>query len=184
MVRDSSSVSRVVELNPLSPIVYVDLAVGYVQTGQYEKARQRASRSAELDPDFPPAYELLGYALWRMGESGRAIDALRKAVELSDRHPERVGDLGYAYAAAGMPEEARKLLGELERMRVPGHVTTALAKVHAGLGDKDLAFASLDEAIEEGNPAVIWLNFSPAFDPLRSDPRYDDLLRRIGFPES
>ena len=42
----------------------------------------------------------------------------------------------------------------------------------------------LEEAIEEGNPAVVWLNFHPAFDPLRSDPRFDDLLRRIGFPES
>jgi TolB-like protein/class 3 adenylate cyclase/Flp pilus assembly protein TadD len=175
---------RTLELNPLSPIAYVDLGDSYLQSGQYEKARQQALKAADLDLDFNPAYDLLGLVFWREGMPERAIEALRKAAELSGNHPKRLGELGYFYAAAGRPEEARRLLLELENVRAPGHVTTAIAKIHAGLGEQDLAFANLEEAIEEGNPAVVWLNFSPAFDPLRSDPRFLALLRRIGFPES
>jgi tetratricopeptide (TPR) repeat protein len=179
-----AEISRKLELNPLSPITNVDLAVSYLGSGQYGKAREQASRAAELDPDFPPAYYVLGFAFWREGKSEQASEALRKAVQLSNDHPDRIGDLGYVYAASGRTEEARKLLRELKQEQAPGHVSIAIAKVHAGLGENNLAFASLEEAIEEGNPSVVWLNFHPAFDPLRSDPRFADLLRRINYPGS
>jgi TolB-like protein/Flp pilus assembly protein TadD len=179
-----AEMSRTLELNPLSPIAYVDQAVNYLGLGQYGKAREQASKAAELDPDFPPAYGILGFAFWREGKPEQASEALRKAVELSNDHPDRIGDLGYVYAASGRTEEARKLLRELKREQAPGHVSIAIAKVHAGLGENDLAFASLEEAIEEGNPSVVWLNFQFGFDPLRSDPRFAEVLRRINYPGS
>jgi TolB-like protein/Flp pilus assembly protein TadD len=178
-----TEISRALELNPLSPIAYVDLGVNYLRSGQYGKAREQASKAAELDPDFSPAYEILGMAFWREGKSEQASEALSKAVQLHD-HPDRIGDLGYVYAASGRTEEARKLLRELKQEQAPGHVSVAIAKVHAGLGENDLAFASLEEAIEEGNPSVVWLNFYPAYDPLRSDPRFAELLRRMNYPGS
>ena len=76
------------------------------------------------------------------------------------------------------------MLRELKREQAPGHVSIAIAKVHAGLGENDLAFASLEEAIEEGNPSVVLLNHDPTLDALRSAPRFDDLLRRMNFPGS
>jgi tetratricopeptide (TPR) repeat protein len=179
-----AEISRTLELNPLSPIAYVDLGVNYLGSGQYGKAREQTLKAAELDPDFPPAYGILGMAFWREGKPEQASEALRKAVQLSNDHPDRIGDLGYVYAASGRTEEARKLLRELKQVQMPGHVSTAIAKVHAGLGEKDFAFASLEKAIEEGNPSVVWLNVWPAFDPLRSDPRFADLLRRINYPGS
>ena len=179
-----TEMSRTLELNPLSPIAYVDLGYLYFFSGQYGKAREQALKAAELDPDFPPTYEVLGIAFWREGMPEQAIDAFRRAVQLSNDNPNQIGDLGYAYAVSGRTEEARNLLRKLKRLQSKGHVSVAIAKVHAGLGEKDLAFASLEGAIEEGNPSVVWLNVNWALDSLRSDPRFDDLLRRMNFPGS
>jgi TolB-like protein/Flp pilus assembly protein TadD len=177
-------INRALELNPLSPIAYADLGMGYFHSGQYGKAREQALKAAELDPDFPPTYEVLGQAFWREGMPEKAIDAFRKAVQLSNENPDQVGDLGYAYAVSGRTEEARNLLRKLKRLQSKGHVAVAIAKVHAGLGEKDLAFASLEGAIEEGNPSVVFLNVDWALDSLRSDPRFAEFLRRMNFPGS
>jgi TolB-like protein/Flp pilus assembly protein TadD len=179
-----TEISRTLELNPLAPIAYVDLGMSYFHLGQYGKAREQALKAAELDPDFPPTYEPLGMAFWREGMPEQAIDAFRRAMQLSNDNPDQIGDLGYAYAASGRTEEARNLLRKLKRLQSKGHVAVAIAKVHAGLGEKDLAFASLEGAIEEGNPSVVFLNVDWALDSLRSDPRFADLLRRMNFPGS
>ena len=124
-------------------------------------------------------------AFWREGMPEQAIDAFRTQMQLSNDNPDQIGDLGYAYAASGRTEEARNLLRKLKRLQSKGHVSVAIAKVHAGLGEKDLAFASLEGAIEEGNPSVVGgLNVDWALDSLRSDPRFDDLRRRMNFPGS
>jgi adenylate cyclase len=180
-----TEISRTLELNPLAPIAYVDLGMSYFYSGQYGKAREQALKAAELDPDFHPAYEVLGMAFLREGMSEQAVDAFRRAVQLSNDHPDKVGDLGYAYAVSGKTEEARNLLRKLKRLQSKGHVSVAIAKVHAGLGEKDLAFASLERAIEEGNPSVVGgLNVDSTLDALRSDPRFADLRRRMNFPDS
>jgi Flp pilus assembly protein TadD len=94
------------------------------------------------------------------------------------------GGLGHAYARAGQTSEARRLLRELGDLATRRYVSPIdFASIYAGLGEKDLAFASLEKAYQQRDPRlIIWLNLHPEFESLRSDPRMKDLLRRIGLP--
>ncbi len=93
------------------------------------------------------------------------------------------GGLGYAYARAGKSAEARKVLSELKELSKRRYVSGCdFAAIYAGLGEKDQAFASLERAYEQRDYRLITVNMLPLLDPLRSDPRFQDLLRRIGLP--
>jgi hypothetical protein len=78
-------------------------------------------------------------------------------------------------------EDRLKILEELKRVRLPGHVSVALARVYAALGEKDEAFSNLDKGFQEGNPYMIWIKVHPTFESLRSDARFQDLLRWMNF---
>ncbi|PYV44149.1 MAG: hypothetical protein DMG94_13805, partial [Acidobacteria bacterium] len=110
-----------------------------------------------------------------------AIAELQKAVQLSGGSPTCVANLARAFAASGKRSEAVKLLGELKTRSGPGHANTSeIAMVYASLGDKDQAMNWLEKGYEDRfNPGVL---LRPAFDPLRSDPRFQNLVHRIGLP--
>jgi tetratricopeptide (TPR) repeat protein len=109
---------------------------------------------------------------------------MQKAVSLSTSITLYKGGLGHAHARAGNSAEARKLLSELNRLSQTRYVSGCdVAAIYAGLGEKDQAFASLERAYEQHDPRLfLWVNRHPLFDPLRSDPRLHDLLRRVGLP--
>ncbi|HEU4509478.1 MAG TPA: hypothetical protein VFR78_14635, partial [Pyrinomonadaceae bacterium] len=113
-----------------------------------------------------------------------AIAAAGKAVELSQRTPGALGILGLAYGLAGRKAEANQILNELLKLSESRYVTpAALVNVYIGLGDKDQAFAWLEKAYQEKSNYVAFLKVFPILDPIRSDPRFTDLVRRIGLPE-
>jgi tetratricopeptide (TPR) repeat protein len=112
-----------------------------------------------------------------------AIAACQQAVKLSGNAPSRAVGLGEAYAAAGKKPEAQELLEQLREQSTQIYVSPIfLARLYLASGEREQALARLREAYEGRDPFLVWLNVERAFDPLRDDPRFQDLLRRIGFP--
>jgi tetratricopeptide (TPR) repeat protein len=134
----------------------------------------------KIDPNFAHAYFHLGLTHLRKG--AEAIAELQRASTLSPNVTDCKGGLGCAYARAGKRAEARKIMDELERRR-RGYVSWFyVAAIRAGLDEKDQAFACLEKAYGQREQGLVVMNREPMFDPLRSDPRLADLLRRIGTP--
>jgi len=113
-----------------------------------------------------------------------AIAEIQKAIDLSGGSPLSLAALGHTYAVWGKRAEAERVLNELKESSKQGYISAySIAAIHAGLGEKDQAFIWLEKAYEERSGWLIWLRAEPISDPLRSDPRFQDLLRRVGLPQ-
>jgi tetratricopeptide (TPR) repeat protein len=110
----------------------------------------------------------------------QAIAEFRTALKFAEENPQSIAGLGRAYAELGSQAEAQKILNELlARSKRDYFPAWAIATVYIGLGDKDRALQWLGKAVEERGEYVVWLKTDPLYDPLRSDPRFQDLLRRL-----
>ena len=165
-------------LDPLSIIINADLAELLVLSHSYDEAIRQSHKTIEMDPNFALAHNQLGQAYLQKQMHGEAIAELQKAVQLSEG-PTCMANLARAYAASGKRSEAAKLLSDLKRRSNPGYShASEIAVIYAALGDKDQAMTWLEKGYEERfNPGVL---LRPGFDPLRSDPRFQNLVRRIG----
>ena len=140
-----------------------------------------ARQALALDPYYYLDYYSLGRALEQNGQPAEAVAVLQKGVEIFGRDPLTVGSLGHAYAVAGRRAEAQAALAEVQAMAGKWHNTPYwLAIIHAGLGDREQALQWLDKAYADHFFLLMWLRYEPRFDPLRTDPRFDALLARIG----
>jgi len=176
----SAEMRRVQEVDPLTPLWPAYQGWLYFWIGQYEEAIDEARKSLELAPDFPVALYVLGSAYAEKGMYEEAIKAHQRAGALSR---EWKSGLGRTYAMAGRQDEARQVLAELEADPTPWD-TWFIAQIYAVLDEKDEAFRWLEAAYGPPNhPYVPWIMHPPAFKPLRDDPRFGDLLRRMNFPE-
>jgi Flp pilus assembly protein TadD len=145
-----------------------------------DSAREQCRRVIELEPNFPSAHLYLGWSYLKLGRNEEATAELEKAVVLSGRASFYLEDLGYLYAVSGRRKEAAAILKELHDKNAQGESSfESLAAVNAGLGDNDQVFALLEKGLEarEDLTSVIWW-FD--YDTVRGDPRYADLLRRMG----
>jgi len=147
--------------------------------GRYDEAIEQCNRYPSRivgETDF-----VLGHCYWEKGLKELAIEELIKANTFSGAMPRTVGPLGYLYAMSGKKDEAKKLLEELQQRSKQRYVSSyAIAQIYAGLGENDQVFAYLNKAFEEHANALVFVKVDPLLDPLRSDPRLADLLRRIG----
>jgi TolB-like protein/Flp pilus assembly protein TadD len=176
-----AEVKRAHELDPLSLIIGTSLTYAYLVEGEVNSAIAQCKRVIDLDPNFPRAHEYLGLAYLRQGSHSEAIVELQKAVELSGRERRPLRDLGYGYAISGKPAEAQAVIKELVGKYEKGQaIGQDLAAVYAGLGDKDQAFAWLEKDFQARSGLLAWTRWTPAFESLRSDPRFADLLQRMG----
>jgi serine/threonine protein kinase/Flp pilus assembly protein TadD len=168
------------ELDPLSLSNHADTGNIYYLARQYDPAIAELNNTLELDQSFPTAHVYLGYVYSAKGMYAEAITAYRKAIELSGETSSRQIFLGAAFAKAGESEKAREILKQLEASKEyvsPGE----LAILYAALGMREEAFASLEKAYAARDLQLQYLKVDPAFDLLRDDLRFNDLLQRIGF---
>ncbi len=124
---------------------------------------------------------VLGFALMLKGQPNDAIPVLEKADKVSQGSSGVIDLLSAAYARAGRRNDALRVLAELKRRAQTGYVAPASFVIaYTGLGDNDQAFAWLEQAYKEHSNILQWIKVHPYFDPMRGDPRFQDLLRRIG----
>jgi TolB-like protein/DNA-binding winged helix-turn-helix (wHTH) protein/Flp pilus assembly protein TadD len=168
-------------LDPLSLIISADLADFLVVAHSYDESIRESRKTIEMDPNFALAHNQLGQAYLQKQMQDEAVAELQKAVELSGSSPTCVANLARAYIASGKRSEAKKLLSDLEKRSNSSYShASEIAEIYLALGDTDQAMNWLEKCFNERfNPSVL---MRPGFDPLRSDPRFKDLLRRIGLP--
>jgi tetratricopeptide (TPR) repeat protein len=172
------------ELDPLSLIINRNVGRRLYFARQYQLAVEASLQTLRLDSDFYPAIVTLGRAYLEMGKVEEGVKELQRAMELSSGNPKVIGLLGHAYVRAGRKDDALKMLRKLQE-RSPKEFGRAfpIAVVYAGLGNRDRAFAWLEKAYQERSGWMVTIKNDPALDNLRSDPRFQDLLRRMNFPE-
>jgi DNA-binding winged helix-turn-helix (wHTH) protein/TolB-like protein/Tfp pilus assembly protein PilF len=174
---------RGLQVDPLSVAISDDVAGAHYWARHYDEAIAQVRKSIELDPGHAAAYLFMGQAYDLKGSHAEAIAAYQKAIDLSHRTTNIAGLLGHAYAVSGRRSEALKIVKELKEISARGYVSPYdLALVYTGLGDKDNAINQLNRAYEERAGWIIAIKVEPMFDPLRSDPRFADLQRRLNYP--
>jgi eukaryotic-like serine/threonine-protein kinase len=172
------------QLDPLSLIISVNVSSVYSVARDHERAVEQLRKSLELDPNFWVTYWNMGEALIALGQYREAIADLQKAVELSGGNTGALAVLGYAYAVAGERSKADQVLQELTNLAKHRYISPMdMAYVEIGLGNKDQAFAWMEKAYEERSRSLVALKVDPLLDPLRSDPRFQNLLRRMHLSE-
>jgi len=173
---------RGVEKDPLSPPLMGDVAGAYYMAHRYDEAITQLRKSLEMDPNHLGAHMALGATYEAKGAHEEAIKELQKANALVAKVTQVMSLLGHAYAASGNRAEALKILDELNEMAKTGYVSSwDLAVLYVGLGDKDRALEQLNKAYEDRAGWIIALKSDPMMEPLRSDPRFAELVRKMKF---
>jgi TolB-like protein/Flp pilus assembly protein TadD len=177
-------ITRAHEIDPMSSIISQNFAQMLRMKGDYKAAIEVCQRIIDLDPNFPGGHFTIGGLYLKSGKNDEAIAAFQKSMELSDRHSYSVADLGAAFAASGRKKEALELLQELERRYdVKDANPSDLATIYAALGDKDNAFLWLDKELLSPDGRLASSRWIRQFEPLQDDPRFKNLLKRMGLPE-
>ena len=184
MGRNSEGISelrKAQSLDPLSLIISADLADALCIAHLYDEAVQQGRKTLEMEPNFAVAHYELGQAFEQKHMHDEAIAEFQRAIALSGHSGAFDSNLAYVYAVSGRKDEAIKIVKDLEARHDQNPVADAnVALIYVGLGDHEQAMIWLNNAYEARfNPSVL---LRPAFDTLRSDARFQDLLRRIGLP--
>jgi TolB-like protein/DNA-binding winged helix-turn-helix (wHTH) protein/Flp pilus assembly protein TadD len=176
-----SEVEKAASLDPLSPIIGADLAEELLVAHRFDEAIKQSRNTITLDPFFAPAHYVLGQALAQKHNYSEAIKELQKAIELSPGSSAFTANLAYVYAVSGMRDQAGRILNDLKNQsRKASSNAPEIAMVFVGLGEKDQAMAWLEKGYTEHFSP--WVLMRPCFDPLRSDPGFQDFVRRLGLP--
>jgi serine/threonine protein kinase/Flp pilus assembly protein TadD len=181
-------IRRAYELDPLSLIISADLSAPLFFAQQYDRAIESLRKTLEMDPNFALAHVRLGGAYEFKGMYEEAIVEYQKARELSGSRADNPGmsaAFAHVYAASGRGDQAREILKRLKEQSQRSYVSPCdIAEVHAALGEKDQAFEWLEKAYDARSSDFRFLKVSPSFpSSLRLDPRFTDLLRRVGLAE-
>ena len=171
----------------LDPFGVTGNTVGWIlfQSRHYEEAIREFRSYLGVHPENASTHWFLGFALIANGQSDQAIGVLEKAVVLSERSPAVIGVLVRAYAQAGQRPKALGLLDELERRQKKGYVpAAAFVNAYLGVGDNEQALVWLQRAYDEHSAILRYAKVHPFLDPLRSDPRFQSLLHRVGLDEA
>lgn len=172
---------KALDLDPLSLIINADLAELLLIEHFPDESIHQSRKTIEMDPNFAMAHHQLGQGYLAKGLYPQASKEFQEAIRLSNGSPSSIANLIRAYVGMGKTNEAMTLLNELKKRFSLGRpYSSELAVAYSALGDKDDAMAWLEKGYEERfNPGVL---LRPGFDPLRSDPRFEALVRRIGLP--
>ncbi|HVX66599.1 MAG TPA: tetratricopeptide repeat protein [Bryobacteraceae bacterium] len=173
-----------IELDPLSAVISESRAFILMMARRPEEALEQGRRAAELDPYFYRAYTGPGRTFIQMGRYDEAIAMLERGRSLAGDLPVILGALGQAHGLRGNRAAARALLAQLSRTAAAGYVpATCFALIHLGLGEKDRALAWLEAGCDRHELSLSGLKMHPAYDGLRAEPRFAELVRRIGLAD-
>ena len=172
---------KALELEPASLIMNTFMGATLYYAGRYDEAIDQCRRTIEMDPNFAVAHWHLGLAYEQKEVFDAAIEEFQKAVSLSGGSPLMKAALGHAYAKSQKKDEANKILGELNELSKQEYVSSyEVATIYVALGDNEQAFQLLEKAYAEHSFHLVRLNMSPHFKPISSDPRFQDLVHRVG----
>ena len=175
---------RAYDLDPLSASVSTGIGRIYHFSHQFDKAIEQYNKTLELNPDYVEAVFALGLTYSHSERYDQAISVLKKALELSNGRLIILGSLATAYAKNGMREEALKIKNDLIQQQKEKHISPFyFAMIDAPLGNIDAAVDSLYKSYEEHFGILVYLKASPFFEILRSEPRFNELIRMIGLEE-
>jgi TolB-like protein/Flp pilus assembly protein TadD len=175
-------IERARTLDPLSPVIPASRIQAFYFSRQYDRAIEECRKAIEVEPGFLIVHYHLGQSLLGKGQFPEAIAELKKAEALvGGPTPVITMALGHAYGVSGDRASALKSLAELNAMGTKGYVPALfVSAIYTGTGDRDRAMQWLQKAYDERTEYLIFLNVEPMADPLRSDPRFKDLLRKVG----
>jgi len=175
-----AAMRRALELDPLLLVTNVNLGRIDYYEGRYDQAIKQYQRALELDKDFMRTHLRLGLAYVEQGRYHEALIEYNKALEIAGDTPQVRAHIAHVMAVSGKKTEALAALAELQerakRQYVPPY---DIALIYVGLGERDKAFAWLEKAYNDHSTEMIYFKVDPLLTPLRSDPRYQDLLRRM-----
>ncbi|MBI2956924.1 MAG: tetratricopeptide repeat protein [Acidobacteria bacterium] len=179
-----AEIKRAQELDPLSLIINTQVGWTHYLARQYDEAEEATRKPLEMDPSFPQAHLILGQIYLATGRLEEAAAPFHRALELGPTSPVFRASLAEGYARTGKREEARRILEQLEKESKERYVPAgAIALIYAELDEKDHAFHWLEKSLQQRDSFATEMKVEPRFDVLRSDPRFQDLLRRMNFPE-
>jgi len=174
---------RARELDPLSLTINANMGFILASAHQYDRGVEECRKTLDMDPNFALAHYRLGQILVLEQKYADAVPELEKAIALSGASPRATAELGLAYARMGKTADALRLLAELNDQSDRRYVSPFnLAVVYGGLGDNERTLEWLEKAYNERSPSLSLLRLSPAFDGVRSDPRFNALVQRVGLP--
>ena len=174
---------QAIQLDPLSLVGTYAVGLAHYYGRRFDQATQFAAKILEVSPAYPLGLRLMGSASVRRGDPRRAVQTYTQLHAAEPASSLYTAWLAHAYASAGESAQARSLMRELETAAATRYVSPAnLAIGYIGLGDHDAALACLERAYAERSQGLTFLKIDPVFDPLRADPRFSDLLRRVNFP--
>lgn len=172
---------RMQELDPTSAFAATNVAWAYFYRHEYQQAIDQYRKALELDPAFFEAQIGLGDVFLYQGFNAEAVEVRLKAKTLNDAPPDLVEGFRQAYANGGIKAYWQKELARaLELKRQGRGGVYSLARIYIELGDKDKAFAALDDAVTARHSLMVFLKKAPVYDPLRDDPRFSALLAKVG----
>jgi serine/threonine protein kinase/Flp pilus assembly protein TadD len=172
---------RAQELDPLSLTINAELGMPYFFTRQYDRAIEQFKRAAEMDPNGTFAREWLA---WTYIAKGRYEEGIAASSKPESDDPYLLAAIGDAYARLGKRAEAQKIIERLKDPSKQRYVPAFfIAIIYIGLEEKEQALEWAEKSYQNRDDAMIWLNSSPLLDDLRSEPRFQDLVRRVGLPQ-
>jgi tetratricopeptide (TPR) repeat protein len=179
-----SEMKLALDLDPLSLEKTTGIGeVLYLQR-RYDESIAQFRKALEIDSNSGFTHWAVGRPLLAQSKFNEAIVEFQKSIPLSGDSPDEPAELARAYALAGRRNEALKIVDELKKLSERKHVSpTVMASIYVGLGDKDQAIAFLNKAFDERDYLLVLLMVEPMFDPLRSDPRFTEMVHRVGLPE-
>jgi TolB-like protein/Flp pilus assembly protein TadD len=172
---------RALQLDPLSMSINTTTALLFYLVREYEHAQAQIRKTLDLDSSFFPAHFVSGCIQEQIEQRQEAVEVFQKAVDLSNRLPLFLGALGHACAISGDAKKSHEILQELLAMRQTKYGSSyCMAEVFLGMGEVDRALDWLEKACDERATWMIFLNVNPVFDPLRAQPRFREILKRMG----
>ena len=178
-------VNRAHELDPLSITISTDIGFNHFYRRNYDEAINQLRATLAINANFPLAHLWLGRAYQQKRMYPEAIDEFNKTDAALPGWVVTIAGMGNAYGEWGRQADAKQVLLRLNQMAREKYVTPyGVALVHAGLGDKEQSFAWLNKAVAGRSHWLVWVNRDPRWDRLRSEPRFDDLKKRVGLPQS